>query len=67
MLLGMELLIRDWSVRVNLVDQVMLYGPEKKGLREELDAMVTVRDLLWENRVGNVIPEIPVLGEDDEG
>lgn len=59
----MELLIRDWAARVNLVDQVMLYGPEKKGLREELEAMVTVRDLLLENR--NC--DIPVLGEDDEG
>lgn len=63
MLLGMELLIRDWAVRVSLVDQVMLYGPEKKGLREELEAMVTVRDLLFENRSC----EIPILGEDDEG
>ena len=50
MLLGMELLIRDWAARVNLVDQVMLYGPEKKDFREELEAMVVARDLLFENR-----------------
>lgn len=56
----MELLIRDWAVKVNLVDQVMLYGPEKKGLREELESMVIVRDLLLQNRS----PIIPVLGEE---
>lgn len=46
----MEFLIRDWATRVSLVDQVILFGPEKKGFREELDAMVAVRDLLFENR-----------------
>jgi hypothetical protein len=46
----MELLIKDWATRVQLVNQVILYGEERKKFQEELDAMVVVRDLLWENK-----------------
>ncbi len=65
----MEFLIRDWAARVNLGDQVVLYGCEKKDVREELAAMVAVRDLLFENRKGEdaTREDIPILGEDDEG